>query len=885
MIIHPLLRRQIRKAGLVEEGAAPDAAQWALLLERISRSYVESDQNRVTLERSLELSSTEMRKLNDDLRLAGEAQVMVERDKLKAVISAIGDGLCSLDLEGRVTNLNPAAEELLGRTMAELAGADVLAAFDLHDGAQGHLKASDLAALIASGATLRDEDADLVCADGRRVPVSCVLSPVVERGVLAGAVFVFRDITERKRAEAELLRARREAEAASVAKSEFLANMSHEIRTPMNGVLGMTELALYTDLTRVQREYMLTVQASARSLLGIINDILDFSKIEAGHLTLEENDFALRECVGNTLKVLAVKAHEKGIEFAADIAQDVPDSLSGDSLRLQQILINLLGNAVRFTERGEVVLRVSAEVEGDSVLLHVAVADTGIGIPKDRQAKVFDAFVQADNTHTRKYGGTGLGLSIVSRLVKMMDGRVWLESEVGVGSTFHFTARFRRASLRRSRLREGDAKIRGLRTLVVDDHPTNRRILNAALTSWEMEPHEASSGASALATLLQAAGAGAPFRLVLLDVMMPDVDGFMVAEEIGRNPALEGTKVIMLSSMDVSGEVARLASAGVAGYLVKPIALSSLLDAIVAHMGGGVAHARSNAHAPVTVTRARKVLLVDDNAINRRVANGHLVARGHDVIEAVDGVTALEALERERFDVVLMDVQMPNMDGFEATRRVREAEAGTRKHQRIVAMTAHAMAGDRERCLAAGMDAYVSKPIARLELYAAVEWDEVISDPSPSLATLAKDLPPLAALAPEPSEAAAPPAAARAATVPPASAAPPFDPGTLLARLGGDEELMREVIAMFIADARGMVDAVRKASSQGDAKKIEGSAHTLKGCLGELCAATAQGLARDLELAGREGRPADAAARFDALEAAVTELLAALEAFMNKAGV
>ncbi|MFO0651732.1 MAG: response regulator [Polyangiales bacterium] len=877
MSVHPLLRRQLERIGLEDLTAPPDPARWQQLIERISRTYVEADQDRYTFQRSFELSSAEMRERTDDLRRSSEADVIAERDKLKAVISALGDGLCALDLAGVITDVNPAGERLFERPAGELLGAHVLSAFLLHDEARERIRAERLAALLASGDSLRDEDAELLAADGTRVPVSCVLSPVIDRGRLTGAVFVFRDITERKRAERALMRARREAEAASLAKSEFLANMSHEIRTPMNGVLGMTELALYTDLSRVQREYMLAVQASAKSLLGIINDILDFSKIEAGHLALDETEFALRDCIGDTLKVLAAKAHEKGLEFVADIAHDTPDTLEGDRLRLQQILINLLGNAVRFTDSGEVVLRVGADVAGDDVTLRVSVSDTGIGIAKDSQARVFEAFAQADTSTTRRYGGTGLGLSIASRLVRLMGGEITLESEVGRGSTFSFTAKFRRASARASRLREGDATIRGLKALIVDDHPTNRRILRDALTSWQMEPHEATGGAQALATLMQAAAAGTPFKLVLLDVMMPDLNGFEVAEEIGRNPALEGTTVIMLSSMDVSRDVSRLSSAGVAGYLVKPIALGSLLDTIVAHLGGGPSTVGAVGRYSLfaSAVKSRRVLLVDDNAINRRVAHGHLAARGHQVVEAVDGASALAALARAPFDVVLMDVQMPGVDGFHATAQIREGERGTGRRQRVVAMTAHAMAGDRERCLAAGMDAYVAKPISRRDLYAAVEVEDAAPEapPSPQAATAQRAHDEAPTVAPQ-----TPPAASRASIAAAVRDAPIFDPAALLARFDGDRDLMREVIAMFCADARGMLDGLRRSVATLDARGVEHEAHTHKGCLGELCAKEAQALARELEFAGREGRRDEMTARFGALEASVDELLTALEA-------
>jgi PAS domain S-box-containing protein len=857
--LHSLLRRQLRKAGATEDSPPTDPDDWKRLVEGVSRAYVDADQGRETLERSLELSSSEMRKLNDELRLAGEAQVAVERDKLAAVLSAIGDGLCALDRDGRPTSFNPAAERLLGRGIQGLSGMDILEAFEVHDADHARLDPEALYARVRQGEEVRDEDAVLQSADGSRIPVSCVLSPVQEHGEPAGLVLVFRDITERKRAEAELTRARVEAEAASVAKSHFLANMSHEIRTPMNGVLGMTELVLYTELSHIQRDYMLTVQASARSLLAIINDILDYSKIEAGHFELEEVDFPLRDVIGNTLRVLAVKAHEKGLELAVDISHDVPDTLVGDPLRLQQIITNLVGNAIRFTDKGEVVVRINGEVEGSEVSLHVEVADTGIGVPADRRDKIFEAFAQADSSHTRKYGGTGLGLSISTRLVRMMGGRIWLESEVGVGSTFHFTARLRHSNLRLSFARDGDASIRGLKTLVVDDHPTNRRILRAALESWKMEPSEAEEGHTALAMLAQAAASGAPYKLVLLDVMMPEMSGFEVAEEIFRSPALEGTRVLLLTSMDVADRASVLASMGVAGCLTKPVGLSPLLDAIVTQLGDGQSWGGVDGGARPAIVRPRKVLLVDDNAINRRVAVGHLAARGHEVEEACDGLQALDALARSSFDVVLMDVQMPNMDGFAATERIRSAEAGTGRHQRVVAMTAHAMAGDRERCLAAGMDSYIAKPIARDELFSAVEWE------ADAPASVEPPPPPVAR------EVSAPPAAAV-----PAAEAPPSDRVGLIARLDGDEGLATEVLELFVGELEAMMAAVREAAALRDIRKLESTAHRLKGSLAEVCAAPSADAAKEIEHAARAGELERACAGLAALEAEVARMRDAL---------
>ena len=774
-------------------------------------------------------------------------ELKASEERFRSLSAASPIGIFETDPRGQVVYVNARWAEIAGVPVGSALGDGWIET--IHP-ADRESAIEDWTAAVGAG---RESNRELrmLTPQGAVRWVSARTKPLVsDQGGVTGHVGTVEDITVRKHAEVELAEARDRALEMARIKSEFLANVSHEIRTPMHAIIGMTDMALDSELPPEPRECLETVGVSARALLALLNDILDLSKMEVGRLELETISFSLRDTLAETLRTLAVRAHQKGLELACDVSPEVPDAMLGDPARLRQLILNIAGNAIKFTDRGEVVVRVWPEpgTTERHAVLHFAVSDTGIGIPEDKRASIFEPFVQADGSMSRRYGGTGLGLSIALQLVEMMGGRIWVESEIGTGSTFHVTARFGlEADTRTPRVES--TGLQDLPALVVDDNATSREILVRMLQGWKVRATAASDASEALAALKRAKQDGHPIRLALVDAHMPGTDGPTLANLIHKDPELADTSVILLSSVGLP--LQRSDDLKTVLCLKKPIARSHLLEAIQAVRGQ---HVMRDA-GPLPIARALrplKVLVAEDKAVNRKVAVRMLEKRGHTVCAVEDGQEALEALERERFDVVLMDVQMPRLDGLRATAAIRATEATTGgAHTPVVALTAHAMAGDRERCLEAGMDAYVSKPVEAAELIEAIE--RVVGRTGDQRATRPR----------------------------PPDTTDVVDHAGMMRRVDHDPQLLLELVSAFRNESAEILGEIRQSIARRDAEALKRSAHALKGVLKTMAAPAAAEAALELEMMAREGDFARVGGGWRVLEGEMRRLQAELSSLVS----
>jgi PAS domain S-box-containing protein len=832
---------------------------------------------RLVVQRTLELQQA-------NARLAGEIAERKYAEKVlqdsEALYSSLVENLplqvLRKDLEGRFTFANESFCRLLGMKAADIIGKTD---YDFYPAEHAQKYRRDDARVAETGELFEDVEENEKLGETRYVHV--MKSAVRDAaGEIVGTQAVFWDVTARKWAEMHMAQAKEAAEAANRAKSSFLANMSHEIRTPLNAILGMAELVLDTRLTAEQREYLTVVRESGEALLSLVSDVLDFSKIEAGRLELDRTVFDLHESLGDTLKSLAIRAHRKGLELGCCIRRGVPELVIGDATRLRQVVINLVGNAIKFTDRGEVVMEVECESRsaGEAVL-RFAVSDTGIGIPEEKRAAIFGVFVQGDSTTTRKFGGTGLGLAISSRLVELMGGKVGVQSEVGRGSTFHFTVRLGLPQEEISEEMPPQATtLRGLPILVVDDNATTRQILAELVARWGLEPALASGALEGLGVLRQAKDSDRPFRVALVDAAMPETDGFAFVQRAREQIDAELPMIMMLASGDRPGDISRCERLGVAAYLLKPIKPSELFDAVVVALGihAPEEEAAESAIKGPQLVRPLKILLAEDSLVNQKLVRALLERRGHSVTVANHGQEAVAAFALQRFDAILMDIQMPEMDGLEATAAIRVAERQSGIHTPIVAMTAHVLQGDRERCLEAGMDEYLAKPIRARRLFETIE--AMVGAPAA-----------VAAAEPRGSAAAASPATPTDSGVMASITTVGLPEGggvdwrVALQTVGGDRQLLSSVVESFLEETPQLMSGLRQAVAQADPAGVVQRAHTLKSSMSYFGIRKGLDLAIQLEAMGRSANLAGAPQALAALESEVAQAVSVLTQYERSA--
>jgi two-component system sensor histidine kinase/response regulator len=761
--------------------------------------------------------------IGQDVTMRIRAQQLQEASarNWQTTFDAIGSGIMLIDRTHRVMQCNAAAASLLGRDTSHVVNSRC---YETVHGTVGPMEACPVERAFAS--CVRESTGVQI---GTR-SIEIIADPVFdETGEVTGAVHVMNDITERKVLEEERIRARDTAEAASKLKSQFLANVSHEIRTPLNGIIGMTELALETQVTDEQREYLEIVRGSGNALLTVINDILDFSKIEAGKMSVRSAEFDVRKTFEDAFRPLAMKAANKGVEAMLHVSASVPARLVGDAGRLRQVLVNLAGNAVKFTETGQVVVRIAAQADGArGAILRMVVRDTGPGIPEHRQKDLFNPFVQLDGSSTRTHGGTGLGLAICAQLAQLMGGRVWVKSAVGEGSSFHFTARCRIAEHVAPVLPSGTDQLVRLRVLLVDRNETSRRFMTTLLARWGMSTDCAADGDAAFALLREKHAQGVVYQFALVDCGAATTEELGFVERVRGDAELGNTRIIALSSSLSEDTRLRFTDLAVSAVVSKPVREADLMKSIQATLEmvapEPVRRDASDLPSAIDVVDSLRVLVAEDNAVNQKVVGRMLERQGHVVVFVANGAQAVDAIAGSAFDLVLMDMQMPVLDGFEVTDRVRSGEKGSDRHLPIIAMTAHAMKGDRERCLAAGMDGYVAKPLRLAELNA-----EIVS-------VLARGTERTTPGDDEPLE--------------PGSV---FDASDLADRCDGDDELVREVVQLFLESSAAQLASIARAADSGDCDSLEREAHSLKGAARSTGARRVAEAASAVEKIGRGG--------------------------------